>query len=90
MKIVLPVDENNGETPVCPSFQVRISILKALHEVIENLCGKLTVLALCGHIFFVSHLKYNLIKELLLFARPNFFVVIINAAVGAFLFGVIS
>ena len=71
-------------------MKLRISHLKALHELVQDRSCQLAVFAEGRHIVHVADLEYDLIERLFLFALADFFVIVFNAAVFAFLLGIVG
>lgn len=69
-------------------MEVRIPLLKATHEFIQDGPGQFTIFAGGGHILHISNLEDYLVKWLFLLAVTDFLVVVFNTAAFPFLLGV--
>ena len=61
-----------GEHP-----QRRIPLPETLHIFVQHLCRKLSILCFCSHVVFISDLQNNFMEWFFLFARQNFFIIIL-------------
>ena len=68
---------------------VRISLLKFLFKLNQNLRRQLSLVRITRSIVLVADLNYQFIKRLLLLAVKNMVVVIFNNSVLAFLLGIV-
>ena len=70
-------------------MKMGISLLEASHEFVQNSPCQFPVLAGGRHIILVSNLEDHLIKWLFLISVADFLVIVFDAPVFAFLFGVV-
>ena len=66
-------------------MEIGISLLERAHEFVQDLSSQIAVLCTDACILHVSNLKDHLIKSFLLFAFPDFFIVVFDAAILALL-----
>ena len=71
-------------------MKLRISCLKALHELVQDRSCQLAVFTEGGHIVHVADLEDYFVERLFLLALADFLIVIFDAAVFAFLLGVVG
>ena len=69
--------------------EIGVAFPKTAIEFVEDTFRKLTVLSSRTHIFHIADLENDFVKGFLLFAGTDFFIVVVNAAVLAFLLGVV-
>ena len=70
--------------------QRRVALLERLHVLVEHLPGKLSVFGCSAHIVLVADLDDEFFKQLFLFTRADFLVVIVNHAIPAGLLLVVT
>lgn len=70
-------------------MKVWVTFKETMIELIQDGLCQFCVLSGSTHIIFVSHLEYHFIKRLFLIAVADFFVVVFDTAVFAFLLGIV-
>lgn len=70
-------------------MKMGIAFKEAVVELVQDGLCQLCVLSGSAHIVFVSHLENHLIKRFFLISVTDFFVVVFDAAVFAFLLGIV-
>ena len=68
--------------------KMRIAFKKTAVELVQNGLCQFCIFSDSPHIVFVAHLENHFIKRLFLLSITDFFVVVFDAAVFAFLLGV--
>lgn len=70
-------------------MELGIAFKETVIELVQDGFCQLAICSSSAHIIFVSYLEYHFVKRLFLIAVADFFVVVFNTAIFAFLLSVV-